>query len=136
MRFTTAALPSSQWILVALATLVLAFAALALVWAGGTPASAQDDTEKPAKPAGLQVTTEASSLEASVDWDDVAGADEYRVRWRTKDGDLNAGVRPTSSNTTITVDDYGQWVVRVQACNQAGCSGPVAQTFHAAPAST
>ena len=43
-------------------------------------------------------------------------------------------MRPTSSDTTITVADYGRLVVRVQACNTAGCGGPVTKTFEVEPA--
>ena len=103
----------------------------ALVWGGGTPASAQDDSEPqvPAKPTGLSVDTTEGSLDVSVDWNDVAGADDYWVRWRPKSGDLNDGVEPTSSATDITVADYGEWVVRVQACNNVGCGAPAALQF-------
>ncbi len=74
---------------------------------------------------GLQVTTQPPSLEVSVDWADDARADDYWVRWRM-DGpghDLNQGVRPATSNATITVGGSGDYVVRVEACNEAGC-GP------------
>ena len=121
-----------------LAAVVLVFAALALVWAGAGPASAQDDGEPkvPAKPGGLSVETQQGALDVAVDWDDVEGADDYLVRWRPHgpDQQLNEGMRPTSSDVKITVADYGNWVVRVQACNQAGCSGPVATTFEVEPA--
>ena len=80
-------------------------------------------TTAPEKPAGLSVETEPDSLDVSVDWDDVDGATDYLVRWRVAGpgNQLNDGVRPTSSNTDITVADYGEWVVRVEACNSAGC---------------
>ena len=87
--------------------------------------------EIPAKPTGLGTGTTAGSLDVSVDWDDVTGADDYRVRWRRHGPGqaLNAGVSPTSSNETITVAGYGRWVVRVEACNTAGCSSPAAAGF-------
>ncbi|MCY4415902.1 MAG: fibronectin type III domain-containing protein, partial [Chloroflexi bacterium] len=109
----------------ALALLVGAALITALLWSGG-PASAQDDgdTEVPARPTGLRVATEPSSLDVSADWDDVAGADDYLVRWRPKDGQLNDGVRVTSSSAAVTVADYGRWVMRVRACNDAGCGKP------------
>lgn len=50
MKFIAAAPALSQWTLIALPTLVMALATLFLVWAGGTPASAKADTEKPTKP--------------------------------------------------------------------------------------
>ena len=109
---------------------------LAALWAGGNPAGAQDETEVPAKPTGLRVDTTQGSLDVSVDWNDVAGADDYLVRWRAKDGNLNAGVRPTSSNAAITVSAYGRWVVQVKACNAAGCSTQTARHFVVEPAPT
>ena len=72
----------------------------------------------PGKPAGLQVSTQASSLEVSVDWEDVLGAGYYRVRWRGAEpgSGLNEGVKVRSSDAVITVADYGDWLVRVEAC--------------------
>ena len=71
----------------------------------------------------------------SVDWNDVAGADDYLVRWRLhgSDQDLNDGVRPTSSSTGITVSGFGRWVVRVKACNDGGCGPAAAQTVTTTP---
>ena len=89
----------------------------------------------PPKPGGLSVDTEQGSLSVSVDWDDVAGADDYLVRWRiaASDDALYAGVRPTSSNADITVADYGTWVVQVQACNGEGCGSAAALQFEVEP---
>ena len=108
---------------------------LALIWAGTTTAHAQG--ERPAKPTGLQVSTEPGSLEVSVDWDDVAGADDYLVRWRVAGpgNRLNDGVRASSSDTRITVADYGDWVVRVEACNDSGCGPGQAKRFQVEPVS-
>lgn len=65
----------------------------------------------------------------SADWNDTDGATEYLVQWRLHGpgNALNAGIRPTTSNTDITVADYGRWVIRVRACNSVGCSAPAAQ---------
>ena len=103
-----------------------------------TPAHAEDGEEPPAKPTGLEVSTETGSLDVSVEWDDVDGATSYLVRWRVPapGNKLNEGVKPQSSGTTITVDDYGEWVVRVQACNDAGCGKPLAKRFTVEPEST
>lgn len=102
----------------------------ALLWPGTTPAGAQSG-EKLAKPTGLTVDTTRDSLDVSVDWDDIAGAEDYLVRWRAKDGDLNAGERAATSNAEITVGECGTWVVQTQACDDAGCNGPAARTFQA-----
>ena len=137
MSLLAVAPPLRRWIPLCLTALLVA-AALTLFWSAAAPAGAQDanDTEVPAKPAGLSVATEPGSLDVSVDWDDVNGVDDYLVRWRPHgpDQELNDGVRPTSSETTIMVADYGRWVLRAQACNDAGCSGASALQFDVEPA--
>ena len=74
----------------------------------------------------------------TVEWDDVAGADDYLVRWRVAGpgNRLNDGVRASSSDTRITVADYGDWVVRVEACNDSGCGPGQAKRFQVEPAPT
>ena len=74
---------------------------------------------------GLVVTHQPPSLEVSVDWADDARADDYWVRWQMvgPGHDLNQGMRPATSNATITVGGSGDYDVRVEACNVAGC-GP------------
>ena len=59
----------------------------------------------------------------------MAGATDYRVRWRVAGTGhaLNDGARTSSSDTGITVADYGDWVVRVEACNASGCGPAIAQ---------
>ncbi len=71
------------------------------------------------------MSTQEGSLTASVDWNDVAGADSYTVRWRegVKGTQLNQGTSVTTSNASITVADYGEWVVKVFACKGDNC-GP------------
>ena len=103
------------------------------------PAGADATTDPPAKPGGLKADTEAGSLDASLDWEDVDGASYYRVRWRAVGtGDkLNEGVEVQSSSASITVAGYGEWVVRVEACNSAGCGSPATKRFEIdAPAET
>ncbi len=84
----------------------------------------------PGRPTGLQVATQPGSLDVAVDWDDVDGATSYLVRWRGAgpENDLNEGVEAQSSETTITVSGYRQWVVQVEACNNASCGLGVART--------
>ena len=91
---------------------------------------------EPARPTGLQLGTEPGSLNVSVDWDDVDGADSYLVRWRVAGpgNTLNEGVRTQSSAANIAVVDYGEWLVRVQACNDAGCGDPLTRRFNVEPA--
>ena len=136
----TAATPFlPRWILLSLAVLLLVSAAVFLpgvLLADWSPFSAQseDGSEVPDKPTGLSVATEQGSMDVSADWDDVEGADDYLVRWRPNGERLNEGVRAQSSSAAITVAAYGEWVVRVQACNDAGCGKPAAERFSVAPA--
>ena len=115
-------------------------ATLAITWSGASPAGADEGSQVPARPTGLEVTTEAGSLDVSVDWDDVDGAAHYVVRWREAGpgNPLSDGVEVEVSEAAITVDDSGEWVVRVEACNDAGCGLGAAKRFkvEAAPEPT
>ena len=84
----------------------------------------------PGRPTGLQVAAQTGSLDVSVDRDDVDRATSYLVRWRAAgpENELNEGVEVESSNADITVSGYGQWVVRVEACNDTGCGPRVPRT--------
>ena len=112
-------------LLLALTAALLA-AALILIGRAGA-----DDGDGLPAPAELRVTAERGSLDVSLDWDDVDGAAQYWVRWRPAgpDSKLNDGVRVQSSNAIITVARYGEWVARVQACDNAGCGAPAAKKF-------
>ena len=114
-------------LLLALAAALLA-AALVLIGRAGA-----DDGDGLPAPAELRVTAERGSLDVSLDWDDVSGAAQYWVRWRPAgpDNRLNDGVHVQSSNAAITVARYGEWVARVQACDNAGCGAPAAKKFRA-----
>ena len=109
-------------ILAALALVALAVSTTLITY---SPVHAFQGAQPPAKPTGLTLVSEPGSLDVSVDWSDVEGADEYRVRWRLQGpgNPLNEGIATTSSAAVITVTDYGNWVVRVEACNDVGC-GP------------
>ena len=122
--------------LLGIAALLLALlTVLASVWAGTGPVGAQDGSEAPGKPAGLRVSTEQGSLNVTLEWDDVDGAASYLVRWRSVDNGekLNDGISVQSSGVSITVADYGEWVVRVQACDDSGCGKPIAKRFAVNP---
>ncbi|MDE0137072.1 MAG: SwmB domain-containing protein [bacterium] len=125
---------------------------LVLALTGSGMAGAQHDGEAnpPAKPAGLEVSTEAGSLDASVLWKQVDGADSYWIRWRAHSpgNKLNEGVRVEASEAEVTVDGdggewmvqvvtvdaVGEWVMRVQACVGDVCGPPLAQAFTVEPA--
>ncbi|MDE2745757.1 MAG: fibronectin type III domain-containing protein, partial [Chloroflexota bacterium] len=96
----------------------------------------ESPTDPPARPTGLSVATEPGSLEVSLDWDDVDGASQYLVRWREAGAanELNAGYSTAISRVDFSVGDYGQWVARVQACNDAGCGKPLTRKFTVNPA--
>ena len=100
---------------------------LPVTLAGASPNAVDIETELPPEPTGLEAETESGSLDVSLDWDDVEGATHYWIRWRrAAPGEkLNEGVEVESSDAEIAVEDYGEWVVRVQACNDAGCGRPV-----------
>ena len=75
----------------------------------------------PGEPANLSVTTTTGSLQVSVNWDDVDGATSYAVRWRVhgagiefEDEDM---ATVTESEASITVGEYGSWIVQVRGCN-------------------
>ncbi|MYB22522.1 MAG: leucine-rich repeat protein [Chloroflexi bacterium] len=89
----------------------------------------------PGKPAGLTAAAERGSLNVALDWDDVDGADRYRVRWRAVEtgARLNDGIGTQSSQAAISVADYGGWVVRVQACNDSGCGPHLVKRFTVEP---
>lgn len=116
------------WPKLRLATLFLVlFAALAIRSTSISPAVAADGKQRPVRPTGLEVVTEAGSP----DWDDVEGADDYRVRWR-KAGPgykLTDGVEIESSTATIILVSHGERVVRLEACNDIGFGGHLVHRF-------
>ena len=121
----------------ALALVAVAGVVTALLWAGGSPASAQggSETKVPAKPGELSVDTELGSVDVSVDWDDVEGATSYAVRWRegVRGTQLGYPLSVTSSDATVTVEGYGEWVVKVFACNEIGCGRGRSARFQVDP---
>ena len=109
-------------------TAALLVSALILIGQAGA-----DDGDGLPAPAELRVTAERGSLDVALEWDDVSGADSYLVRWRPAgpDSRLNDGVHVQSSDAVITVARYGEWVARVQACDDDGCGAPTAKKFRA-----
>lgn len=82
----------------------------------------------PAKPKGLKLTQAGRGHNINVRWDAVEDADNYKIRWRAADATLGDPTYSTTTRTTIHLDKYGEWVVRVQACNDAGCGKPASKT--------
>ena len=109
-----------------------------------TPAQTETESEPtpepqisvPASPEGLRASTETGSLDVSLDWNDVPGATHYLVRWRAAGpgNKLNTGGEVQTSNAKITLADFGEWVVRVEACNSAGCGPHLSVRFGVDPA--
>ena len=100
-------------------------------------AGADDGDSLPA-PTKLWASTERGSLDVALDWDDVDVAASYSVRWRVAEpgNRLNDGINVQSSDAVITVASYGEWVARVQACNDMGCGAPVVTKFTVEPEPT
>ncbi|MDE0370133.1 MAG: fibronectin type III domain-containing protein [bacterium] len=97
----------------------------------------QPPAEVPARPTGLQLTTEEGSLSVGADWDDVEGASGYRVRWRLAGPGhtLNEGLEVEESEATITVDGFGEWLVRVDVCDATDCRLGIQKRVRVNPAS-
>ncbi len=106
------------------------------VWSeavNGTPATPL----RPGKPTGLKVSQQsAGSLGVDVSFDAVEAADYYLIRWRESGpgNRLNEGVREQDSGADsytrqIQMNSIGTWVVRVEACNDGGCSNGNAKTI-------
>ena len=136
MTFSNLDLFLRRWPLLSLGALcIVLVAAAAVISSGAGPAGADDGQKVPARPTGLQVAPAQGSLDVAVDWDDVDGATSYLVRWRVAGpgNELNEGVTPGSSSADITVADFGEWVVRVEACNDAGCGDHAALKFSVEP---
>ena len=84
----------------------------------------------PAKPTGLKLKQAAHpSHDIKVTWDAVEGADNYKIRWRAEDASLGEPIFATTTHTTVPLDEYGAWVVRVEACNDAGCGKPASKAI-------
>ena len=79
--------------------------------------------EPPGEPQNFAVSVERGELNLWATWDEVEGATFYQLRWRQAGGEFEAAnaVTVTDTSATITVSGYGEWEVRLQACNDAGC---------------
>ena len=101
----------------------------------------------PVAPTGITLSQDpAGSLRLLVGSDTVTDADNYKIRWREAGpgNELNAGITVSDLGTDqsgnpvaafthpITVSGYGTWVVRVDACNEEGCTG-ASKTIKAEP---
>ena len=78
----------------------------------------------PGQPQNFAVSVRRGQLALSATWDAVEGATSYRLRWRKTGGEFQAANATTVTDTsaTVTVSAYGEWEVRLQACNDSGCA--------------
>ena len=86
--------------------------------------------ELPDVPGNLEVAARPGELDVSVTWDATEGASSYRLSWRLADKGFQPGDRTTTigADATFTVSEGGQWVVRLEGCNDAGCGKSAVQT--------
>ena len=63
-------------------------------------------------------------------WDEADGATSYKLRWRLSGGEFEADNAATVTDAMqfITMSDYGQWELSLQACNDAGCGPEASRT--------
>ena len=82
-------------------------------------------TDPPGEPQNFVVNADPGELDLAVTWDAVDGATSYQLAWRRADGEFEADNATTVADTSaiVTVSGYGEWEVRLQACNAGGC-GP------------
>lgn len=116
---------ATRWMSLTLAVvLITAWALTAAI-----PVNAQSDTLP--KPGGVNVQTTQGSLEVSVTWTSVSGAASYRVRLREAgpDNSFTDVATPTNTSATFEAGGFGDWVVRVEACNDNGCGRGTAVQF-------
>ena len=85
----------------------------------------------PGQPENLELSSTPGDLSLLATWDEVEGATSYKLRWRESGGEFetaNTSTRVSGGAAVVTVSDYGEWEVRVRACNDAGC-GPEASAM-------
>lgn len=84
------------------------------------------DPQPPAAPEQPSLTVAPGTTEVTASWRPVSDATSYQVRWRLRDDGFAADRLATVTDPTAAFDvgEQGRWVVRVQACNDAGCGPP------------
>ena len=86
-------------------------------------------------PQNFAVTAKQGELNLWATWDAVDGATSYNLAWRQSDGEFETANATTVADTsaTVTVSGYGEWEVRLQACNDDGCVPEVGGSADEAP---
>ena len=80
----------------------------------------------PDQPSVLVLSVEPGTTNVAVNWDPVITAASYKVQWRLRGESFvsDAQQTTTESDAEIALPGQGNWVVRVEACNDHGCSSP------------
>lgn len=118
------------------------------VKAGAT--SSAKPTSKPPKPTGYTLETRTASLDISASWDATPDAEYYALSWRKRGLGFDSANKLTlqTNRGQFSVPDHGEWLVRLDACNDLGCThvtkkinvaaytkdAPVPQGFRIVPA--
>ena len=81
----------------------------------------------PGRPTNLSINAPPSEFELRVTWAPAPRASSYKLSWRKADRDFEPdnAAAVSATTATITVPEYGRWVVQVEGCNQAGCGQSV-----------
>ena len=76
------------------------------------------------------LSVEPGTTKITARWRPVTDAVSYQVRWRPQGADFATESLETVADpvAVFTVAEQGLWVVRVQACNDSGCSRPATAT--------
>ena len=98
--------------------------------AGCGPSVSQTVGISPGEPENFTLEAVQGRLDILARWQGVTGAISYKLRWRLADGQFDADDAITISDdpAVITVSETGQWEVRLQACNDAGCGPEASRT--------
>ena len=78
---------------------------------------------KPSAPSSLSVNSTPGELGMSATWGAASGATSYLLQWRRYQESFQSGNQKTTTgaSATFSVPAQGDWVVRVEGCNESGC---------------
>ncbi len=84
---------------------------------------ASDVTEPPPTPENLTLEVIPATTVINASWDKVVDATSYVVQWRHRKAEFETEhiTTVTQNATTFDVAEQGQWIIRVDACNDNGC---------------
>ena len=88
------------------------------------PTATPEVNAVPGKPSEFNLSYRDQHVRAS--WSSVPNTDYYWIRWRDAGtgNKLNAGFNAYGSDVVLKWDNFGEFVFRVQACNDIGCGKP------------